>query len=375
MQSLIKTCALPIVLLSLTACGGGGSGGSKPASSSPASSAPVSSEAASSVAPSSTPASSVAPSSTPASSVAPSSSSAALSSNAASSVAASNESTQTAVNYTDYSIAKIDNCGVGIAAVDKTFNVFADYDGGVQNQSLSSLSFYNWNHAGTTNTPPIPNEWANLIYAPSTYNVPNSAAVNSSCSDVDTINVVLVKKVANWHRQHSNGFGRTITSFGQKFGTIKELVFDVKVNSAKTKTYTPAELKALYSSYLSDASVVDTMDAGKVNLGITLETSNNFRAAIAIEIDQSLYADQWVRVTIPMSSLHYYEDINYQSSPRDASLFADLVINNVLIVGETRSKAVLRSDIAGWTDTSPTPPPEYFKEMNISFKKIELQLK
>ena len=350
MQALIKTCALPLVIISLTACGGGG-GGDKPT--------PTTSSAA--------------PSSAAASSVAPASSSAASSATPGT----ANESTQTAFNYTSYSVAKIDNCGVGIAApaADEAFSVLADYDGGVQNQSLSSLSFYNWNHTGTANTPPIPNEWANLVYAPSTYNFPDNAAVNTSCGGVDTINVVLVKKVANWHRQHSNGFGRKITSFGQKFGTIKELVFDVKVNSDKTKTYTPAELKALYSTYLSDTSVIDTMDAGKVNLGITLETSNNLRAAIAIEIDQSLYADQWVRVTIPLSSLYYYEDINYQPSTRDASLFADLVINDVLIVGETRNKAVLRSNIAGWTDTSPTPPPEYFKEMNINFKKIEFQLK
>lgn len=355
MQSLIKTCALPLAILGLTACGGGGGGGDKPT--------PVSSTPASSVAPSSTPASSVAPSSKPASSA------------AASSVAAANESTQAAVNYTGYSIAKIDNCGQGITAGADTFSVFSDYEVGIQNLGLEALSFYNWNHTGTTNTPPIPNEWANLAYASSTYKIPNNAAVNSSCSDVDTINTILVKKVANWHRQHSNGFGRTITSFGQNFGKIKELVFDVKVNSAKTKTYTPAELKTLYGSYLSDTSVIDAMDAGKVNIGITLETSNNLRAAIAIEIDQSLYADQWVRVTIPMSSLYYYEEINYQPSTRDAALFGNLVVNNVLIVGETRSKAVLRGNIAGWTDTSPTPPPEYFKEMDISFKKIEFNLK
>jgi len=357
MQSLIKTCALPIVLLSLTACGGGGGSDNPTPASTPASS----SLAASSV---------VAVSSAEAAS-----SSAPASSSSSSSSAAITESTQTPVNYTNYSVATIDNCGQGIVLGTKTFKLFADYDGGVQNESLSSLSIYNWNHTGTTNSTPIPNEWVNLTHAPSVYNIPNNASVNSSCNGVDTLNVVLVKKIANWHRQHSNGFGQTITPFGQKFGNIKELVLDLKVNSAKTKTHTPTELKSIYSSYLSNVSVIDTIDAGKVNLGITFETSNNLRAATVIEIDQSIYADQWVRVTIPMSNLYYYEDVNYVSTDRNAALFADLVINNIVVVGETRNKAVLRSQITGWVDGTLTPPPEHFKEMDLSFKKIEFQLK
>jgi len=71
----------------LTACGGGGSGGSKGYSSTPGSTG-YSSMVASSIAPSSTPASSVAPSSTPVSSVAPSST-AASSTPASSSLASS----------------------------------------------------------------------------------------------------------------------------------------------------------------------------------------------------------------------------------------------------------------------------------------------
>lgn len=361
MQSLIKTCALPIVLVSLTACGGGGG------SNNPTSSSAPSSTAASSVAPSSTPTSSVAPSSTPASSIAPLSS--AVSSSVASSAAAVTEGTQTPANYTNYSIATIENCGQGITAGDKTFAIFADYDSGVQNQSLSSLGFYKWNHVGTLNSTPIPNEWDNITLNAAAYNIPDSAAASSDCNAVDIINAVLVKKIANWHRQHSNGFGRTITAFGQKFGDIKELVVDLRVNSVKTTVHTPETLKSVYSSYLSNTSVIDTNEAGKVNVGFTLETSNNQRATFTIEIDQDIYADKWVRVTIPASSLKYYQG----DTPKDASTFTNLVINNLLVVAETRTNAVLRGYITGWTDTN--PPPERFKELDLSFKKFEIFLK
>lgn len=221
---------------------------------------------------------------------------------------------------------------------------------------------------GTLNDTPIPNEWDNITLSAAAYNIPDNAAVSSDCNGVDTINAVLVKKIANWHRQHSNGFGRTITAFGQKFGDIKELVVDLRVNSAKTKVHTPEALKSVYSSYLSDTSDIDTHEAGKVNVGFTFETSDNQRATFTIEIDQDVYADKWVRVTIPSSSLNYYQG----ATPKHASLFTNLVINNLLVVAETRTNAVLRGFIEGWSDA--TPPPERFKELDLSFKKFEIFL-
>ncbi len=364
MQSLMKTFTLSLMFAGLTACGGGGGGGSSKPDSNPIPSSAKSSEASSSAPASSTPSSSAPASSTPASSMAPSSSS-------ASSLAEGSEMTQAATNVNGYTIAKIDNCGVNVSAANKTFSIFADYDGGIQNQSLSSLSFYNWNHVGTVNSTPIPNEWDNISQNASAYNIPVNAAVTNGCNGVDTINSILVKKIANWHRQHATGFGRTITSFGHKFGDIKELVVDLRVNSEKTKVHTPASLKSIYSTYLTNLAFIDNNEGGKVNVGLTLETSNNQRATVTVEIDQDIYADQWVRVTVPATSFKYFQG----DVAKEASSFANLVINNLLVVGETRTNAVLRGQVSGWTDTSPNPPPETFKEMNFTFKKFEFQLK
>jgi len=349
MQSLIKTCALPVVLLSLTACGGG-SGGSKPAPS------PVPSSAA---------ASSVAPSSTPASSIAPASSSA-ESSNVASSAAATTESTQTATAYPNYSIAAIDNCGVGISAANKTFAIFADYDSGVQNQSLTSLNFSGWNHATNGST----TEWTNLKLAGSNYNFSNNAKVNSSCNSVDTLDMLLVKKIADWDHQHSNGFERSILAYGYKFGDIENLVFDVKINSAKTSIPSVESVKAIYANYVN-AATVDALEDGKVNIGITLGDSTNLNGAIIFQLDQTALSDQWVRVTIPMSKLSFYQEINYNRTTKTLADLSNVVIKRLLVVAETKSGAVLRGNINPWS----TSVPETFKEMDLSFKKIELQLK
>lgn len=339
MQSLIKTCALPIVLLSLTACGGGG-GGSKPVTSSAASSAPI--------------ASSVAPSSIPASSA------------AASSAATAAESTQTPVDYTSYSVAVIDNCGQGITAGDKTFSLFADYDGGIQNQSLSSLKITGWNH--TTNG--VTAEWTNLKLAGSNYNFNANAKVNSSCNDVDTLDMVLVKKIADWDHQHANGFERSVIDYGHEFGDIESLVFDVKINSAKTSIPSVESVKTTYASYVT-AATVDTLEDGKVNIGITLGDNTNLNGAIIFQLDQAALSDKWVRVTIPMSKLSFYQEINYNRTAKTLADFSNVVIKRMLVVAETKSGAVLRGNINPWT----TSVPETFKEADLSFKKIEFKLK
>jgi hypothetical protein len=360
MQSLIKTCALPVVLLSLTACGGGGGGGSKPAPS------PIpSSVAASSVAPSSTPASSVAPSSTPASS-------ADASSSAVSSAAAGSESTQTATAYTNYSVAEIDNCGVGISAPNKTFAIFADYDGGEQNQSLSTLSFSGWNHATNGST----TEWTNLKLAGSNYNFSTTAKVNSSCNSVDTIDMLLVKKINDWDHQHSNGFERSILAYGYKFGDIESLTVDVKINSAKTSIPTVESVKNTYNSYLkaTAADAVEKLEDGKINIGIVIydgKTAATWMAKKIIQLDQSALGDKWVRVTIPMSGMKHCLEADYNCADKPFSELSNKTIAGIQFVGETKSGAVLRGDISSWS----TSIPETFKEADLSFKKIEFQLK
>lgn len=313
MQSLIKTYVLPIIVLCFFACGGGKS---------------VSSSE----------------------------------SNAYS----GKEHVQNLMNYKDYSVATIVDCGQGIAPDAKIFSLFADYDGKVQDQNLSSLNFSGWNHTTNGNA----TEWTNLKLTGDNYNFNNIAKANSSCNNVSTLDIVLLKKIADWNRQHSNGFECNILAKGYKFGDIKSLVFDLKINTAKTRITTVENIKKMYSNYVNE-SIVDAMDNGKVNIGITLGDNTNLNASIIFQLDQDIVGDKWVRVTIPMDKLSFYQEINYKQTSKTQADFSNVVINRMLIVGETKSGAVLRRNINSWNANIP----ETFKEMDVSFKKIELQLK
>jgi hypothetical protein len=350
MRKILKISSISLIIAGLTACGGSGGGSSTPKASSAmaaSSIAALSSVAASSIAPSSTPASSMAASSMPAE--------------------GDEKITNAQTNANGVTVAEIQNCGVNISAAAKTFAFFADYDGGIQNQSLSSLNFSGWNHATNGMTA----EWTNLSKAGTTYNFSTSAKVNDSCNGVDTINMVLVKKVADWDHQHANGFEKNILAMGYKFGDIENLVFDLKINSANTLVPSVASLKTTYASYVT-AATIDAMDAGKVNLGITLHDGGNLNGAIIIELDQAALLDKWVRVTIPMNKMTFYSEVNYVRTNKTLADLSNTVIQRGLFVAETKSGNVLRGNISNWDTVS---VPETFKEVDFSFKKIEFQLK
>jgi len=275
------------------------------------------------------------------------------------------ESIQKPIDYKTYSVAQINNCGQSIVAGSKVFSLFPTKDE-VKNQSLSNLNFSGWNHTTNGNAA----EWSNLKLNGSNYNFNDNVKEDNSCNDAQTFDIILLKKIANWDHQHSNGFECNILGKGYKFGDIENIVLDLKINSAKTQIPSLKSIKATYANYVNDA-VVDAMDEGKVNIGITLGDNTNLNASIIIQLDQENLGDKWVRVTIPMNKLTFYQEINYKQTPKTQEDLRNVVINRMLIAGETKSGATLRRNIDPWNSNIP----ETFKEMDLSFKKIELQLK
>lgn len=349
-KNLINISAFTLIVAGLTACGG--SGGSKK-SSAPASS----SVAASSVAPAS---------SSSSSSIDPSAEKTTLLvtvSNTISSVTGSS----------NIQIAEINNCGVGTSQPADSFSMFADYDVATQNQALSNLS--GWSYIDTNV------KWDNVANEPAAYNFPTTTVVESNCNNIETFNTILVKKIADWENQHATGFkSETILNENITFDEIKSLTIDLKINSANTVIPTIAALKATYASTTPPTYVttdkVNSLENGKVNLDITFyqknESLNDFRAKVIFEIDQATMSDKWLRVTIPASAIYYYLENNYSRTDKTQLDLSSVFIKGAIVVAETKRGDTLRNDIQdAWVVTTP----ETFKEVDVSFKKIELNLK
>ena len=355
MQSLTKTLTLTLITLGLTACGGSDGGGKTNVSSSSTSIS------------SSTSSSSVVSSS---SSVASISSSVVSSSSMSSSSPISSESVLTANSYTGFMVAEIKDCGLNISAPSSAdfYSIIADYDTDTQNQTLTSIS--GWNHTTNGST----TEWVNLSHSASTYNFSSTTAANTDCNNVDTLNMVLVKKIADWDRQHANGIEKTINTAGKKFGDVENLIVDLKIDSDKTTIPTVTSLKDIYVPTYVNEATIDALDSGKVNIGITLYDgfgSTVFSAARVIELDQTTLADKWIRVTIPMADLKFCSTTNYNCTTKTLADLSSKVIYGIRFVAETKTGLVLRNSITTWSSTTP----ETFKEVDLSIKKVEFQLK
>lgn len=279
---------------------------------------------------------------------------------------------------TTHTISFIHDCGQGVTAPTNGYSFIGDYNTSQMNQTLSLGN--TWNHLTNGSS----TEWANTKLSASAYAIPSSGKANLSCNNVDTLDVVLVKKYANWDRQHANGFQPTgLKNQNINFGKIASLVIDLKIHSARTVVPTTASLVKTYTTdaqgktYAVSESTLTSTDQGYVNLGFTLNDDGGatvLSASDVIEINQAMFADQWIRVVIDLSKVKYCSTTNYYCTAKTAADLASVLVNQLSVVAETSSGGVLRGSMPSVTDTqwnSFTFVPETFKELDISIKRLE----
>lgn len=291
-------------------------------------------------------------------------SSSSVASSVATSVTADAEEQLLIEHHDTHIIYKLENCGNNISLPNKNTSIFSDYDTATQNQFLPNMT--GWNH--TTNGKS--NEWRNTKLKGADYNNPTHGKTNRDCNNVDTLNMVLVKKVADWNHQHANGFESHLMTKNISFSQVDYIIVDLKINSARTSIPTQKQLVDIYSSYTAESNITG-VDRNKVNLGFTLYDGTNLGAADIIEIDQALYADKWIRIAIKLSSIKHYSETNYVRTTKTPADLANAIIKGLLVVAETKTGNVLRGNISNWNDSIP----ERFKEIDVNIKKIEFVFK
>jgi len=264
----------------------------------------------------------------------------------------------------EYSLARIDHCGMTSYGDKNGYSLFDGNEAGLDHiGSKSTLS--SWNHAGNGST----TEWIGLKQPATTYDLQSHSQPTASCNNAKSLSMVLVKKIADWDHQHVNGIEYHIDGANLSFGDVQALVLDISVDSKNTFIPTPTQLRTIYKNDVPP-SVIDKLDAGKVNIGLTLNGEQNLRASIIIEVDQATLSDQRIRVTIPIKAMKFYQEVNYRRTPQAFADLAHVGVKGLLIVAETKSGSVLRHDIANWSESVP----ETFKEIGISIQKIEFKV-
>lgn len=274
-----------------------------------------------------------------------------------------------AVSNPTHTISFLQNCGQGVTTPTNGLSIIGDYNSASSNQTISPAISGDWTWNPWTNTNNGNTaEWANTKFASniSTYTIPQNTKANSSCNNVDTLDVLLLKKYADWDHQHANGFD-ALNIKNVTFGKIASIVIDLKINSARTSLLTQDALVSKYNSYTTEAKI-RARDQGRINLGFTLTAQDTtLTASDIIDINQTMFLDQWIRVVIDASKIKYCSTVNYYCTPKTQADLASTSIKTFTVVPETGAGGTLRNDITTWS----TSTPESFKELDISIKKLE----
>jgi hypothetical protein len=201
---------------------------------------------------------------------------------------------------------------------------------------------------------------------------------DNQCWNLSVYNAILVKKYANWDRQHATGLVSDFSDEGVTFGDIKDVILEIKLNSEQT--YIPEKMSYLstYGSYTDVGNLLE-MDHGKVNLGITVygeddpdQSIETFQGMINLELDQREFSDRWLRIVIPVESFWYFIQKNYENTEKVLKDFLGSHVVGLRINPETHNTKVLRNYIP---DTFSESIPETYKEEGVSIRKLSVRLK
>jgi len=219
-------------------------------------------------------------------------------------------------------------------------------------------------------------EFASLTLDDSDYSISRDNYLSDeSCEGKKVQNVILVMKLSDWTRQHSNGIEAVLEGRDIAFGDITHVLMDIRVNSTGTFILNPDALNDSYKLYL-EPEQFKQFDQGKVNLGINLYhqgSPNPFSEALNlelfVEIDQAIYADRWVRILMPLSEFKANTDKASSGVTRELRDVHKAKVNGLRINPENSQGKQLRNLIGSdWS----ADIPETFKQMSISLHRIEL---
>ena len=277
----------------------------------------------------------------------------------------SNESYTLLNTYPQYSLYRIDNCGVN-STVDSNEYLFVD---GVLQKINNS-----WNHVDGSS------QWQGIQGQPTDYEINTGYTNDAQCNNRGSINNTLVKKYGDWDSAHANGFKFPMPNDNPTFADLDTITMDIYIDSGNSELPTIAQIKSAYPS-LTQAELAE-FDDGEFYLdmritfdGVDPDTSDDYathgdiHGAINLSIDAA-YADQWMRVEIPVRSLNFTEEVSgWALEDKLFSEIKDLAPSSFAFVAETKSRKVYRHYDANFDVNTAA---KLFKEEAIRIKYLEI---
>jgi len=220
-----------------------------------------------------------------------------------------------------------------------------------------------WSHI---NNPEKAPDFVGLKQPYGFYDIKSTNLVSDpTCGGESTYQTILVKKFHTWDNTHSNGLETQIE--GDAVGRIQSLVIEMKINSARSVIPSPREIETLYPNL--NSTQLASLDSGLANIDLVFSTGN-WRSNKILTIDPRLYADKWLRITIPMEKMNYYREVNYVRTYTSYRASKGKRYKGLIINAESQNGQTLQRLTGGKPGQA-----KLFKEVDIAIHRIAYLMK
>ena len=219
-----------------------------------------------------------------------------------------------------------------------------------------------WNHVTDSSKA---KDFTGLRLPLASYELRKNMASDSSCSAQCIYRGVFVKKYHTWGNTHANG--AAVRFDGSEISKVKNLVVELKLNS--TNTYLP-NLEQIESSFPElTQQQLSALDDGLAHIALVFKNGNS-RMSTILTVDQQLYVDRWIRFTIPLETLSYYDEVKYARTYSDYESSKSKSFEHLIIMAATADEKTYQHLTKGKAS-----PNQLFKELDISIRYIGYELK
>jgi hypothetical protein len=200
-----------------------------------------------------------------------------------------------------------------------------------------------WNHIGQ-----FPQEFEPLSRPSDDYNITQMARKKRGVDSIE-ISTVLVKKLIDTKRQHSNGIKLIFTEKTITIGQLDKLTFDLKINPEHIKLPVLGNIVNTYRLNSHQAQEVKALFDDNIYLNVTLfgvsADDQNIKSIFAskiIHVPSIIEPDDFFSVQINSNDFKYYWQQQWQESLATKQEVNSQKIEGFIITAESNNGKTLR---------------------------------
>jgi len=234
------------------------------------------------------------------------------------------------------------------------------------NQNQSQIKVESWNHIAG-----VGQEYSNLTQSRSSYDI-SYKKIGSGQQESLEISTILVKKIINWNRQHSNGIKLLFSDNPPKVGQLDKFTLQLKVDHNQLVLPSNSIVFAPYNLDIKEAEAKNGLLNNVTYLNFTLFGRFHDDQQIASILASKIVAlpvkannHDWFSLELNMADFNYYWQQNWQETTVIPKEVKQEDILGMLITAESKNTKTLRHYLS---EDLPEDFEEHFIEIPIKIR-------